>query len=74
MRHWLNPSISCFAAGLAVLLIAGCSMDDDKSKAATKPSDAALKDPYSKWNPIDTNISGGGSDALKRDVDNFWLK
>jgi hypothetical protein len=64
-----------------LLLLVGCTYDNDsaKNRPTTRPADAALKDPYGKWSTVDTDITGGGvsnlnRDALKRDVDNFWLK
>ena len=61
---------------LSSAIVAGCGYDapPDQSKAATQPSDAALHDPYGKWSGVNTNVSGGGRDALKHDVDNFLLK
>jgi hypothetical protein len=78
MKSWLK--LSCLGA-LLVAVVGGCTYDDDtaKTRTTTRPSDAALKDPYGKWSTVDTDITGGGvsnlnRNALKRDVDNFWLK
>lgn len=79
------PKLTAFALTssslfLAGLFIAGCTYDgDEQSKTTTRPSDRALADPYGKWSNVNTDISGGGTsnlnrDALKRDVDSFWLK
>ena len=64
-----------------LLVVAGCTYDDNTSKnrTTTRPADAALKDPYGKWSNVDTDITGGGvsnlnNNALKRDMDSFWLK
>ena len=66
---------------LAALAAAGCTHEGDPKPApTTRTSEAALKDPYGKWSSdVNTDITGGGTnnlnkDALKRDLDNFWLK
>jgi hypothetical protein len=61
---------------LSTVIIAGCGYDapPDSSKAATQPSDAALRDPYGKWTGVNTNVSGGGREGMKHDIDNFLLK
>ena len=70
----LLPSAFC-------LLLASCTHEGDPKPApTTRTSEAALKDPYGKWSSdVNTDITGGGTnnynrDALKRDLDNFWLK
>ena len=67
----------CF---IFVLTAGGCTYDGDKkAQSTTRPADAAMKDPFGKWSNVDTDISGGGTsnlnrDALKRDMDSFFLK
>ena len=69
-----------YSSVLVFVVIAGCTYDsDDKSKATTRTSDRALRDPYGKWSNVDSDVSGGNvnnldRNALKRDVDNFLLK
>lgn len=73
----------CRPLGLLVLAgaVVGCTYDNEtaKTRPTTRPSEAALRDPYGKWSTVDTDITGGGvsnlnRNALKRDMDNFWLK
>jgi hypothetical protein len=68
------------AVALGLVAVAGCTYDsDDKTKATTQPANTALRDPYGKWNAVNTDVSGGGTtnlnrDALKRDIDSILLK
>jgi hypothetical protein len=70
---------SACAVGLA------CTYEGDKQPAtrpATRPGDPSLADPSGKWRDFDTSmqdISGGdvnnyNKDAMKRDLDRFWMK
>ena len=70
------------AISIVVLIAAisgGCTYEGDKKvQSTTKPSDAALADPYGKWGTVNTDITGGGTanlnrDALKRDTDSTLL-
>ena len=77
MFNWRNV----VGLGMLILIAGGCTYDNDsaKTRPTTRPSEAALKDPYGKWSTVDTDITGGGvsnlnRNALKRDMDNFWLK
>jgi hypothetical protein len=69
----------------ACVVALGCTFEGDKiptTRPTTRTSDAALRDPYGKWSQFDPNerdIGGGdlnnyNKDAMKRDVDHFWLK
>ncbi len=67
-------------AAATLLLYIGCTYEGDpKTGSTTRPSDAALKDPYGRWTHVETDITGGGAsnlsrDAIKRDWDSFLLK
>ena len=71
-------------AALCIVALA-CTYEGDKqatTRPTTRTSEAALRDPYGKWNGFDGNerdIAGGdvgnyNKDAMKRDMDRFWLK
>jgi len=81
MRQTFNQtSLTLSLAAFATLLALGCTFEGDpKPVSTTRPADAALADPYGKWSNVNTDISGGGTsnlnrDAMKRDLDSFWLK
>jgi hypothetical protein len=79
----LNPLRTALLLTLPLVALA-CTYDGDKTAASTtKPSEAAMKDPFGKWTNVDDarrDVSGGGisnynKDAMKRDVDNtLFLK
>ena len=79
-RRTLRPAFILLPSTFILLSLACTHDGDPKPAPTTRTSEAALKDPYGKWSSdVNTDISGGGTnnlnrDALKRDVDNFWLK
>jgi hypothetical protein len=80
MRSFLKPCVISSVFAAAALLAIGCTYEGDRApQSTTRPADAALKDPYGKWSNVNQDISGGGvsnlnRDALKRDMDSFFLK
>jgi hypothetical protein len=80
MRSLLKLCVLSSVFATAALLAVGCTYEGDPvQQSTTRPADAALKDPYGKWSNVNQDISGGGvsnlnRDALKRDMDSFFLK
>jgi hypothetical protein len=80
MRSFLKPYALLSLVATTALLAAGCTYEGDRApQSTTRPADAALKDPYGKWSNVNQDVSGGGvsnlnRDALKRDMDSFFLK